>query len=144
MSYIRPQSRTNHLWQPGRRRPVTGTLVAAMQGAIANRGLQLNPLGAAALRQGSIHELMVTVQEDAGPGATIGDIHMVGFFEVTQGSVVRAGDALYVGDTLVGHFAGVDEGHLPNHLNMVFKSWAPLDGAAIGATPGLSVRIGEE
>lgn len=141
MSYTPPESKTSHLWQPGRRRPVTGALVGAMQGTIPNRGLLLNPLGAAALLKGQIHEIMMTVQADAAPGATIGDIHMVGFFEVEQSSVVRAGDALYVGDKLVGHFAGVDEGHLPNHLNMVFKSWEPFDGLALECNVGTPVRI---
>ncbi len=142
--YYRPESANSRLWQPGQRLPVTGSVVAAMQDEIKNRGLKLNPLGAAAILPGSIHELMITTQADAGPGATIGDIYLVGFFTVEQGSVITVGDGLYVGDTLVGHFAGVDEGHLPNHLNMVFKSWEPYDGRALGVAIGTRIRIGPE
>lgn len=124
-------------------RPVIGSLVAVMTADLKGRDLSLEEeLHTRALRAGEIHEAMLTLQDDAAPGVVVSDVTIVGFFEILQGGLVRVGDPLYVRQRLIGHFAGYDEGHMPNHWNMAFKAWEPHTGLSLECAPGDAVVIG--
>lgn len=99
-----------------------GNLVVVLDGKIDGRKLQLMTPPSRALLAGEIHELIVTDEQDAGPGKEVNNIAYWGFFEVEQGTVVVAGDKIKIGDKAVATIAGFDETHMPNHLNIVVKA----------------------
>lgn len=101
---------------------VGGRLVVVLDGKLEGRGLQLiNPISRAVARY-QVHELMLTDEDSAGPGAEVNAIAYLGFVEIDRGGVLVAGDQVWVGQRLVGELAGFDETHMPNHLNIVIRS----------------------
>ncbi len=92
-----------------------------LEGKLEGRGLELiKPISRAVL-SGEIHELIVTDQAEAAPGAKVDRIAYIGFFEVTQGGVIVEGDQVFCGDKLLGVIAGFDETHCPNHWNIIIR-----------------------
>lgn len=102
--------------------PIKGKLVVVLDGKLEGRSLQLMTPISRALCQHEIHELILTDEMEAGPGKTVNKIAYLGFFEVTQGGVMVAGDQLTIGGKSVGVIAGFDETHMPNHLNIIVKN----------------------
>ncbi|MEW6244968.1 MAG: hypothetical protein AB1497_12090 [Bacillota bacterium] len=120
--------------------PVKGRLVVVLDGQLTDRGLSLIQQPSRALKAGEIHELIVTT-EAAGPGQCVEEIAYVAFAEITSGGVALVGDEVIVeGDTL-GHLAGFDETHSPNHLNVVVRSASLRSGAEMGLKLGGEVVI---
>lgn len=95
-------------------------VVAVLRGTIQNRKLSLIPQPSRAVRQGEIHEFIVT-DEDASPGSEVNNIAYVAFLEFQNGGILLEGDEVVIGGKLVGHLAGFDMAHFPNHMNIVIK-----------------------
>ncbi|MBZ4654459.1 MAG: hypothetical protein JG781_1816 [Peptococcaceae bacterium] len=115
-----------------KKRPCQGELVVVLDGKMENRKLQLITPISRALCTGEIHELIVTDEEQAGPGQEVNRIAYWGFFEVTSGTVVVAGDEVRIGNSVLGTIAGFDETHMPNHLNIVIKAAERKTGVELG------------
>lgn len=114
------------------KRPCSGVLAVILDGRMEGRKLQLmNPISRAVLT-GEIHELIVTDEEDAGPGKEVNRIAYWGFFEVEKGSVIVVGDTVKIGDRFLGTIAGFDETHMPNHINIVVKAAERKTGVELG------------
>ena len=128
-----------------KRTPVTGRVVAVLEGCLENRGLQLiSPPSRAVLRH-EIHELILTDETEAGPGGKVERIAYLGFFEVAEGGIIRAGDAVIIAGRKVGVIAGYDETHMPNHLNIILKDEQRITGSELGIELGDEIMIkGEE
>ncbi len=122
------------------KQPVMGRLVVVLDGVYENRGLELIKPPSRALRQTEIHELIGTA-EAAQPGSKVNTIAYVGFFEVSQGGVIVAGDPVTIGGKVVGKIAGYDETHMPNHLNIVLHG-DKNPGKDIGLSVADEVIIG--
>lgn len=105
-----------------KKRPCQGNLVVVLDGKIEGRKLQLMTPISRAVLAGEIHELIVTDEEEAGPGQEVNRIAYWGFFEVTQGTVMVAGDTIRIAGQKLGTIAGFDETHMPNHINIIVKS----------------------
>ena len=118
-----------------------GELCVVLNGAYENRGLKLMVPPSRAVLAGEIHELIVTDEEGAAPGAEVNKIAYWGFFEVTKATVVAVNDEITIGGKCVGKIAGFDETHMPNHLNVVIKSEKRVPGAELGLELGDKVRI---
>lgn len=115
---------------------IEGNLVVVLDGKMEKRGLQLiNPISRCLTRY-EIHELILTDEENAGPGSKVDKISYLGFFEVEKGSVLVAGDKVFLQDKFIGEIAGFDETHMPNHLNIVIKTDARLTGIELEAQIG--------
>ncbi len=127
-----------------KKRPCKGNLVVVLDGKMEGRKLQLMTPISRALLAGDIHELIVTDEQDAGPGKEVNSIAYWGFFEVSQGTVVVAGDTIRVGDKVVGTIAGFDETHMPNHLNIVLKAAERKTGIEAGLALDDEVSIIKE
>lgn len=118
--------------------PIKGNLVVVLDGKLEGRSLQLmNPISRA-LCKNEIHELILTDETEAGPGKQVNKIAYLGFFEVTEGGVMVAGDELTIGGKKIGVIAGFDETHMPNHLNIIVKA----DSRSTGVEQGL--QLGDE
>ncbi len=115
-----------------KKRPCRGELVVVLDGKMENRKLHLITPISRALCTGEIHELIVTDEEQAAPGQEVNRIAYWGFFEVTSGTVVVAGDEIRIGDHVLGTIAGFDETHMPNHLNIVIKAAERKSGVELG------------
>lgn len=126
------------------RKKVTGKVVAVLRGKLENRGLNLITPISRAIRQGEIHELILTAEEGAAPGRVVQKIAYLGFVEFTCGGVTVVGDEVRCGGRKLGEIAGFDETHLPNHLNMVIFSPHRLDGQEMGLTVGAEIEISPE
>ncbi|KJS85294.1 MAG: hypothetical protein JM58_08940 [Peptococcaceae bacterium BICA1-8] len=118
------------------KRSIKGELVVVLDGYMENRGLKLiSPISRCILKN-EIHELLFTDEIDAGPGMNVDKISYLGFFEVEQGSVMVAGDEVYLNNKRIGHIAGFDETHMPNHLNIIMKRQDRLTGVELGCNVG--------
>lgn len=115
-----------------KKKPCLGRLVVQLDGRMEGRKLQLMTPISRAFLAGDIHELIVTDEEEAGPGKEVNRIAYWGFFEVTQGTVVVKGDTVRIGDKVIGTIAGFDETHMPNHLNIIVKAADRKTGVELG------------
>lgn len=100
---------------------LTARVVAVLRGSLENRNLELIPQPSRVVKQGEIHELIVT-DEEAGPGKTVQKIAYVAFVEFQNGGVLLYEDPVLVGNGLLGTLAGYDMAHFPNHMNIVIRS----------------------
>ncbi|KYH38706.1 MAG: hypothetical protein AYL28_002630 [Candidatus Bathyarchaeota archaeon B23] len=105
----------------GDRRPIEGVVVALLHVTFDERGLNLIGSRSRALRRGEIHELMIT-DEEAKPGSRVDRVSVIAFFEVETGGLAVHGDDVMVGDQRIGHIAGFDLTHMPNHMNILVKA----------------------
>ncbi|MBM7866830.1 hypothetical protein GTO89_04290 [Heliobacterium gestii] len=124
-----------------KKKDVVGELVAILEGKLENRGLQLIKPISRALAEDEIHEIIVTDEFEAGPGKQVDRIAYLGFFEVKGGGVIVTGDPVFLKGKLLGHIAGFDETHMPNHINIVIKSDERQSGVSIGAEIGQQLLI---
>lgn len=106
--------------------PVIGRLVCVLDAELPERGLELSPFPSRAVLKNEIHELILTDQAGAGPGAEVNHIAYLGFFEVLEGGILLKGDKLQINGETIGHLAGYDFTHLPNHMNIIIKTEQPL------------------
>lgn len=124
--------------------PCKGHLVVVLEGKMEGRKLQLMTPISRALLAGEIHELIVTDEEEAGPGKEVNKIAYWGFFEVSQGTVVVSGDKIVIGHGVEGIIAGFDETHMPNHLNIIVKGVERKTGVELGLNLNDPVKIQKE
>lgn len=100
---------------------VNGELRVILDARAQNRGLELAVYPSRAVIKHEIHELILTTESTAEPGAVVNDISYLGYFEVLDGGVLWAGDRVLVNDKPIGTLAGYDMTHFPNHMNIVIK-----------------------
>lgn len=110
------------------KRVIKGKLAVILRGKLEKRGLELIPTISRAVLKNEVHELIVTDQENVGPGSKVDKIAYIGFVEITAGGVMTVGDTLTCQDKVLGRVIGFDETHLPNHLNIVLASGSRSDG----------------
>jgi len=106
----------------GDRRPVEGEVAALLHITFERRGLKLIQARSRAMPLSEIHELMITDEEEAGPGGGADRVSAIAFFEVKRGGVVVVGDEVSVGGKVLGKLAGFDLTHMPNHMNVLVKT----------------------
>ncbi|MEV7540885.1 DUF6917 domain-containing protein, partial [Pseudarthrobacter oxydans] len=85
------------------------------------RGMRLSHHGSACVRRGEIHELVVTTDATDSAGSIIDRIGYIGFIEFTEPAMLTRGDTFWYGNIPLGEFAGYDESHMPNHLNLILR-----------------------
>ena len=102
------------------RNELVAKVVAVLRGQLDNRNLELIPQPSRAIRQGEIHELIVT-DENAGPGCKVQRIAYVAFVEVLNGGVLLHTDSAMTEKGCLGTVAGYDMAHFPNHMNVVLR-----------------------
>ena len=73
------------------------------------------------MKIGEIHEIMLT-DSIISLGETLTEFTAIAFFEVTQGGHSVIGDKLYLDGVEVGVMVGYEMNHMPNHMNIVFKT----------------------
>jgi hypothetical protein len=110
------------------KRTIKGKLAVILRGKLDKRGLELIPMISRAVLKNEVHELIVTDQENVGPGSKVDKIAYIGFVEIITGGVMTVGDTLSCQDKVLGKVIGFDETHLPNHLNIVLSSNTRADG----------------
>lgn len=115
---------------------VTGKLAVVLQGKYEARGLSLITPISRCVSTHQVHELIATDEDAAKPGATVNRIAYLGFVEIEQGGVIIAGDELLYNGEPIGHIAGFDETHMPNHQNIVVRCAARVTGADRGFAVG--------
>lgn len=99
---------------------VVGRVVAVLRGKLSNRNLSLISPWSRALRNGEIHELILTDEQDASPGRSVNKIAYLAFVEIISPGVVVFKDKVKLSNgKCIGSLAGFDETHMPNHQNIV-------------------------
>jgi hypothetical protein len=121
--------------------PVSGSLAVVLRTRMEDRGLALIKQPSRCVRRYDIHELILTDEADAKPGAAVNRIAYLGFLEIEQGGVIVSGDGVWLDGRHIGTLAGFDETHMPNHLNIVIRAAALADGLELGAALGMSVKF---
>lgn len=117
-----------NVYERAKRRTVKGNVVVVLDIKLDGRRLQLIPMTGRAILSGEIHELLLTDEENAGPGAEVNSVGVVGFMEFTHGGIIAAGDKVTIGSRVIGAIAGFDETHYPNHLNIVMRTSRRMTG----------------
>lgn len=102
--------------------PIKAALCVVLDGRLEQRGLELMTPPSRCVLKHEIHELILTDEQDAGPGKHVDRIAYLGFMEIQEGGVIVSGDQVKMGDQIIGEIAGFDPTHLPNHLNIIIKS----------------------
>ncbi len=103
------------------KRPVEGRVVCVLDARSERRGMQLEPHPSRAIPAGEIHELALTDDPAAGPGARVERVAYVGFVEIVQGGVILVGDRVTLGRHELGRVVGFDCTHFPNHMNILIR-----------------------
>jgi hypothetical protein len=116
----------------GDRRPIKGEIVALLYITFEDRNLELITSRSRGLRKNEIHELMITDEEDAGPGGGADRVSAIAFFEVFEGGLAVVGDKVSIEGRLLGKVVGYDMTHMPNHMNVLVKR-ETLDAGPIEA-----------
>ena len=111
---------------------VHSRLVVVLRGTVAQRGLSLITTPTRAVRQGEVHELIISDEPAIGPGSVINRISSLGFVEILNAGVLAAGDEFYCRDTYLGRLAGFDYTHMPNHMNIVLSAASLRSGEERG------------
>lgn len=119
------------------RRPLEARFVGVLNNRNDARGLSLITTHTRVVRRYDIHELILTDEQQAAPGGTVGGVHYIGFVEFAEGGGILAeGDLVKVGGNVIGTIAGFDESHFPNHYNVLIKGPRRITGVELGQQPG--------
>lgn len=110
------------------KRIIKSAVVAVLQLKMEGRGLNLIEPKSRALKKNEIHELMVTDEKEAKPGAVVNQVSYIAFIEICKGGVMVTGDEVYWNYYLLGIVAGFDDTHMPNHQNIVLYSPKRITG----------------
>ena len=124
-----------------KRKKILGEVVAVMDLKLTTRRLVLIEPRSRALKRGEIHELIVTDEEGAKPGAEVNRAAYLCMFEVKDGGVIVVGDRVVSKGVILGSVVGFDETHAPNHINIVLKGEKFLTGAELGLDIGDLIEI---
>jgi hypothetical protein len=124
-----------------RKRRVVGEIVAVTHGKQDKREMNLIFPMTRCLPVHQIHELLMTDEQDAGPGKIVNSVAVLGFFEVKTGGLIRVGDQVSIGGRAVGEIAGYNETHMPNHMNIIIKAEKKWTGIEMGLEPGYEIVI---
>lgn len=115
---------------------VDGKLCVILDARARDRGLELVVYPSRAVQKHEIHEIILTAEAGAAPGAKVNNISYLGYFEVLESGVLWVGDRVLVDGRQVGTLAGYDMTHFPNHMNIIIK----IEGALFtGLEAGLQV-----
>ena len=123
------------------KRHVKGDLIYVLAMSKDERWMHLEDIPSRALRQGEIHELIVTEDQGLRPGAGVRDVAYIGFFEVQVSGIAESGDEVWAGEHRLGTLAGFDMTHFPNHMNIVVHSQEARTGAELGLGLGAVIRF---
>jgi len=104
------------------KRKIQSSVVAVLQLEMEGRGLNLIKPISRAVKKNEIHELIVTDEKEAKPGAVVNQVSYIAFVEISQGGVIVVGDEVYWNNKLLGTVAGFDDTHMPNHQNIILYS----------------------
>lgn len=124
-----------------KKRTVGGPLVVVLDGRMDDRGLELITPISRCIKKHEVHELILTDETVAKPGMSVDRIAYLGFFTAEQSGVLVAGDEVLLDGQRLGHLAGFDETHMPNHLNIVIKAAGRQTGTELGVNPGSQVEF---
>jgi len=83
--------------------------------------MQLEVHPSRAVPAGEIHELALTDDPAAEPGARVDRVAYVGFVEIVRGGVILVGDRVTLGQRELGQVVGFDYTHFPNHMNILIR-----------------------
>lgn len=123
------------------RRETSGSIVTILRTSRDDRGLKLLRERTRCIRRFDIHELIVTDEGDPKPAGVVDHIGYLAFVEFEIGGVIAIGDIVSIDESPIGHIAGFDETHLPNHMNIVLQSQDRTAGLARGLKLGQVVRF---
>jgi len=122
-------------------RTLEGRLVCVLDARSERRGMQLEIHPSRAIRAGEIHELALTDDPAAAPGARVDRVAYVGFVEFVQGGVAIAGAQVTLGERVLGQIVGFDSTHFPNHLNILVRGPEWQTGRGLAAAVEQRVEI---
>ncbi len=98
-----------------------GRIVCVLHARSERRGMQLEVHPSRAIPAGEIHELALTDDSGAAPGARVDRVAYVGFLEIVRGGVVVVGEEVSLGGRELGKVVGFDCTHFPNHMCIVVR-----------------------
>lgn len=125
----------------GAKRPVTGRLVKVLLHRRDDRGMTLESYASRCVRQGEVHELVMTDHPETAAGTRIDRVAFLGFAEISCSGVIDRGDELRIDGRLVGTVLGFDACHFPNHYNVLIFAGVPQTGLDLALEPEANIRF---
>jgi hypothetical protein len=105
----------------GAKHTVRAVFVKLLRHSRTDRGMTLIEEDSRCIRQGELHEIVVT-DTDPLPGGRIDRVGFLGFVEVTRAGVIEVGDQVLLRDRPIGSVVGFDACHYPNHYNILIRA----------------------
>ena len=121
--------------EDGPKRTVEGVVVKVLTHRRTDRGMSLEEFASRCVREGDVHELVTTDQDETRTGARIDRVGFLGFAEILRAGVVDRGDEVWLDGGRVGTVLGFDGCHLPNHYNILIRSDRPVSGGDLDLKP---------
>ena len=122
-------------------RAVSSEVITVLRGTTDNRGLILESYRSRAVVAGAVHELMVTDEQDSGPGSTVNSVGLIAFVAIESSGVLLVGSEVRVGEHRLGEIAGFDDTHMPNHQNICIAVDSMIDGVQLGVDIGTKLQF---
>jgi hypothetical protein len=120
---------------------VEGIVVAVLDFAAENRGLQLIAQPSRAVKRGDVHELMITDDAEAAPDRIVNPVSYLAFVCIENSGVILRNDSVHLNGKKIGKIAGFDETHMPNHQNIVIQADQRFTGLDKGIELGDTFRF---
>lgn len=114
------------------KRDMPGRVAVVLDGHLENRGLKLIQPMSRAYAAGTVIELIATDDPAAAPGAEVQAIAYIAFVELERSGVILAGDPVVWNGRTIGHIAGYDDTHMPNHQNVIVAVEKRTSGRELG------------
>jgi hypothetical protein len=113
-----------------------GRVVAVLTSNRSERGLKLIQPWTRCIKQNEVHEVLLTDEPNPLPGGTVNKVAAIAFIEFFSSGLIMGDDSVFMGGQLIGHIAGFDETHFPNHINIILKGPARKTGLEFGLKGG--------
>jgi hypothetical protein len=111
---------------------VLAKVVAVLDFASDQRGLQLIQQPSRAVKEGEVHELIVTMDKNAAPASKVNQVAYLAFVAINNSGVILRNDQVTCNGNVIGTIAGFDETHMPNHQNIVIFGTSDATGHELG------------
>ncbi len=123
---------------------VFAKVVAILDFASEERGLKLISQPSRAVREGDVHELIITSDKSASPGGCVNEVSYIAFVKVQNSGVILKNDVVKHNGKRMGTLAGFDETHMPNHQNILLYSPDRISSRQLGIQLGDMISFGME
>jgi len=118
------------------KKDVEAEMVSIADSQRENRGMELIIQKSRGVIKNHLHEAVVTLDINAGPGKTVKSVAYLGFIKIINTGLIVIGDEVIADGVKIGEVAGFDLTHFPNHINIIIRVKELITGLKMGLQLG--------